>query len=93
MKLTAYDTPCDAMGNRLSGGWPALRGNAQSNHASPKTTTDEGCRHEPIHHADMDHQPADAGAHHRPRLATWGSGYGATDVRIMTADHWRPDHA
>ena len=92
MKLTAYDTPCDAMGHRLPGGWPALRRNAQQNHASPTTTTEGEC-HASIHHANPAPECADAGAHHRPRLATWGSGYGATDVRIMTADHWRPDHA
>ena len=92
MKLTAYDRPLDALARPLPGGWPALRRNAQQNHASPTTTT-EGYRYADNDRATLAVQPAAAGARDCPRLATWGTGHGPVDVRLMTADHWRPDHA
>ena len=88
MKRTRHDMPLDAFARPLPGGWPARTGNYRANH-SAATTTETGYRYASIHHANLVHQPADAGACHRPRLATWDRSHGPTDVLAMT-DHWRP---
>ena len=81
MIITRHDMPCDALGDRLSGGWPSIKGNAQANHASPSTATERGYRYASIHHAAMDCDGAAArsGAV-GPRLATIGPAAGVSDA-------------
>ena len=94
LQPTRHDWPCDALANRLPGGWPALKGNARANaDRGDAPLPPREYRHASYHHAALAAQSPDlGGALPAPRLASSRAGDGAHDLHALSHDHWRPSH-